>query len=157
MIGNDVIDLELAAKESNWKRKGFLEKIFTANEQLFIKSSDNPELKVWELWSRKEAAYKIFNRNSGVRLFNPIQFECTTEEEFERVIFEDLVFFTKSMMDETAIYTIALEQKSDFNKIVFLKSRDGIIKKNGIPSKDGKPVSISHHGRFEQIVSILQS
>jgi phosphopantetheinyl transferase (holo-ACP synthase) len=63
MIGNDIVDLSLAPKESNWKRKGFLDKIFTKNEQLRIIKSDNPENMVWNLWTRKEAAYKIFNRN----------------------------------------------------------------------------------------------
>jgi hypothetical protein len=33
MIGNDVVDLALAQKESNWKRKGFLNKLFTSVEQ----------------------------------------------------------------------------------------------------------------------------
>jgi len=57
MIGNDIVDLELALKESNWKRKGFLNKIFTNEEQLLISSAINPEIMVWNLWSRKEAAY----------------------------------------------------------------------------------------------------
>ena len=29
MIGNDVIDLQQSRQESNWQRKGFLEKLFT--------------------------------------------------------------------------------------------------------------------------------
>ena len=37
MIGNDVVDLELAKKESNWQRRGFLSKIFTKNEQRLIR------------------------------------------------------------------------------------------------------------------------
>ena len=40
MIGNDIVDLALAQKESNWKRKGFLDKIFTLQEQLFINLSN---------------------------------------------------------------------------------------------------------------------
>ena len=36
MIGNDIIDLSLAETESNWQRKGFLEKQFTAKEQAII-------------------------------------------------------------------------------------------------------------------------
>ena len=35
MIGNDIVDLDLARKESNWKRKGFLDKIFSLQEQQF--------------------------------------------------------------------------------------------------------------------------
>ena len=47
MIGNDIVDLALAQKESNWKRKGFLDKIFTLQEQLFINLSENQEIEVW--------------------------------------------------------------------------------------------------------------
>ena len=32
-IGNDIVDLNLAKTESNWQRKGFLEKQFTQKEQ----------------------------------------------------------------------------------------------------------------------------
>jgi len=152
MIGNDVVDLGLAQKESNWKRKGFLEKIFTEYEHQLIQSSVTPELKVWELWSRKEAVYKIFNRNSGIRLFNPKRFECSADG---KVTFENQVFFTKSEITKKAIHTIAVQQKSDFDKVIFLENRDRIVKLNGIPSKNNKPVSISNHGRFEKIVSVL--
>jgi phosphopantetheinyl transferase (holo-ACP synthase) len=59
VIGNDIVDLALARKESNWKRPGYLNKIFTTKEQLLISSAENPNTMVWNLWSRKEAAYKI--------------------------------------------------------------------------------------------------
>ena len=51
MIGNDVVDLELALKKSNWKRKGYLDKVFTKYEQLRIIKSDNPNNMIWNLWS----------------------------------------------------------------------------------------------------------
>ena len=44
MIGNDVIDLAQSRKESNWQRKGFIEKLFTADEQQLIKNYDEPEV-----------------------------------------------------------------------------------------------------------------
>ena len=33
MIGNDIVDLNLAKTQSNWQRKGFLERQFTKKEQ----------------------------------------------------------------------------------------------------------------------------
>ena len=60
MIGNDIVDLALAEKESNWKRKGFIDKIFTPQEQSLIKTSINQEIIIWNLWSRKEAANFCF-------------------------------------------------------------------------------------------------
>ena len=35
-IGNDIVDLSLAKIQSNWQRKGFLEKQFTQKEQIEI-------------------------------------------------------------------------------------------------------------------------
>ncbi|GEP51858.1 hypothetical protein FNO01nite_25300 [Flavobacterium noncentrifugens] len=156
MIGNDVVDLALAQKESNWKRNGFLQKIFTEKEHLQILNSENPEVKVWELWSRKEAAYKIWNRESNVRLFHPMKFECSDEDsDFGKVSFENQVYFTKTDFSDERISSIAVCQKSDFDAIIHLENRNGITKENGIPFLNKKPVSISNHGRFEQIISIL--
>jgi phosphopantetheinyl transferase (holo-ACP synthase) len=87
MIGNDIVDLELAHKESNWKRNGFLDKIFTQNEQLLILNAKNPEVMVWNLWSRKEAAYKIYNRKTQIREYIPLQLEC-----FDGAIIESFIF-----------------------------------------------------------------
>ena len=42
MIGNDIVDLQLAKKQSNWQRKGFLDKQFTVSEQEEIARSKNP-------------------------------------------------------------------------------------------------------------------
>ena len=80
MIGNDIVDLTLARRESNWKRSGFLDKIFTKRELLLILNTQNPEHMVWDFWSRKEAAYKIYNRQTGVRAFIALQLECSDLE-----------------------------------------------------------------------------
>ena len=76
LIGNDIVDLMVAAQESNWKRKGFLKKIFTEEEQLLIMSSQQPEVTLWLLWSMKEAAYKIYSRQWGIRSFAPTSLRC---------------------------------------------------------------------------------
>jgi hypothetical protein len=34
---------------------------------------------VWNLWSRKEAAYKIYNRATGIRGYFPLNLECAYE------------------------------------------------------------------------------
>ena len=166
MIGNDVIDLALARKESNWQRKGFLDKIYTEKEQLQIYSSKNKELEVWNLWSRKEAGYKIYNRQTGIRSYIPLQLECfdlETSPEFVlgKVRCKGLIFFTKTEITAAFIHTIAVRNFEDFNKIQYLENQVGIDKKNGIPTVQDlnnstqKPVSISHHGQFERIVTFL--
>lgn len=165
MIGNDIVDLALARKESNWRRKGFLDKIFTYNEQLLILNAQNPEILVWNLWTRKEAAYKIYNRKTNERGYFPLQLECIDLEiidgiTFGKVLAKGAVYYTKTEISNQFIHTIAVENTQDFGKIKILENRENIQKNNGIPScfdKDNlvlKPVSISHHGRFEQIVSL---
>lgn len=160
MIGNDIIDLALAEKESNWQRKGFLHKLFTAQEQSLIKSSINQEITIWNLWSRKEAAYKIYNRQTGIRKYNPIQFECfDLDIEIGKVVAENQVFYTKTEISSEYIYTIAATSIENLNKIQTVANTTIIQKAKGIPwyineNQILNPISKTHHGRFERIISI---
>lgn len=160
MIGNDVVDLELAKTESNWLRKGFLDKIFTKNEQNLIQNSKNLEITVWNLWSRKEATYKIWNRESGIRKYNPIQFECLDlESEIGKVIYNSIVYYTKTDISTDLIYTIAVSNLDNFLNIKTLDNSIKIEKENGIPfyineNQEVKLISKTHHGRFERIIII---
>jgi phosphopantetheinyl transferase (holo-ACP synthase) len=162
MIGNDIVDLALALKESNWRRKGYLNKIFTKHEQILIIKSDNPENMVWNLWSRKEAAYKIFNRNTGIRIYNPIQFECfDTDKSIGKVMNNSVLYYTKTEINYDYIHTVSLLNRTDFESVKFLNRTNEIIKIEGIPylkvanTKEINPISISNHGRFEKIVSLF--
>ena len=163
MIGNDIVDLALAQKESQWKRKGFLDKIFTRNEQLLILNSNNPAIMVWNLWSRKEAAYKIYNRQTNIRGYFPLQLECfdleiTNGIILGKVVMKNRIYYTKTEINPEYIDTIAVEKQSNFDSIKTLENRNNIQKNNGIPNyfenknSVSRPVSISHHGRFERIV-----
>lgn len=158
MIGNDIVDLELAKTQSNWKRKGYLDKIFTKNEQLLILNSVNPDETVWNLWSRKEAAYKIYNRISGIRIYNPLQFECFDSEKLTGTVrFQDVIYYTKTEINSHFVHTVSVLNLNDFDRISY-KNRDSeIIKIKGIPflNNELNHVSISNHGRFEKIVNLF--
>lgn len=39
MIGNDIVDLAQSRLQSKWSRKGLIEKLFTTEEQYFIKNT----------------------------------------------------------------------------------------------------------------------
>lgn len=162
MIGNDIVDLALALKECNWKRKGFLDKIFTKKEQLCIIKSDNPENMVWNLWSRKEAAYKIFNRITGVRIYNPIQFECfDIDKSIGKVMNNGVLYYTKTEINLDYIHTVSVLNRTDFVSIKLLNRNIEIFKTEGIPylkeanNEEINLISISNHGRFEKIVSLF--
>ncbi len=161
MIGNDIVDLDLALKESNWRRKGYLGKIFTVCEQLLILNAKNQQEMVWNLWSRKEAAYKIYNRETGIRGFFPLQLQCDYQSaENGTVIIHNTVYYTETEVSKEFIHTIAVSKKENFKIIRTLESRNGVEKRNGIPflshsETKSRPVSISHHGRFEKIITCV--
>jgi phosphopantetheine--protein transferase-like protein len=114
MIGNDIVDLKQAAKDSNWKRPRFLGKIFTPKEQQTIWSAKNQDQMVWLLWSIKEAAYKVNVQQFGKRFFNPKRLECTLLSNLKgEVIIGGNRYFTESIITEDFIYSIAL---LDFGK-----------------------------------------
>ncbi len=160
MIGNDVIDIQLTRIESNWQRQGFLDKIFSEREQNIIYNADNSEVMVWNLWSKKEAAYKIYNRETNIRTFNPIQFQCfITTNNRDFVICKNQKYYTKTTISQEKIETIALKNYEDFDKIIDLKDLNSVVKINGIPQDivSKKPVTISHHGQFLQILTLKNS
>lgn len=151
MIGNDVIDLKLAALQSNWQRRGFLEKLFVPDEIRTILSADNSFEKVWELWSRKESVWKIINRETGIRKFNPKDFVCLAD----KVSYGQRTFSVRSEICQEKIHTVALENPTGFDLIQICPKSD-IFKKNDLPFiKIGTseiPASVSNHGRFEYCV-----
>ena len=161
MIGNDIIDLELSKKQSNWKRQGFLDKLFTTEEKVMISNAPIPEIMVWNLWSRKEAAYKIYQRQTGIRGFIPKQLQCSDCENIDgeilgKVSINETQYFTKTIINCDCIHTIAVVNIEDFGKIQTVE-RNFISKDDfGIPfhSINKNPVSISHHGRFEKRIQL---
>ncbi|KIA99520.1 phosphopantetheinyl transferase [Flavobacterium sp. KMS] len=161
MIGNDIVDLETARQESNWKRKGFLDKIFTPEEQFLILNSEKPEIMVWNLWSRKEAAYKIYNREAKISGYFPTKLVCFYESANSgTVTINNTLYYTKTTITEDYIDTIAVSRKNNLNRISVLDTETKIHKDLGIPyiidsvTKSIIPVSVSHHGRFIKSVRI---
>lgn len=167
MIGNDIVDLALAKTESNWKRSGFLDKIFNETEQMQILNATNPEVMVWILWSRKEASYKIFNRITQIRAYNPLRFECAQSKITEgviygKVVYKKMIFYTKTTIDSDCIHTVAVQDASIFENLKIysqnshcISFENKIIKNSkrvpflmNCKTSEKKPVSISHHGRF---------
>lgn len=167
MIGNDVIDLLQSRKESNWQRKGLIEKLFTAEEQLLIATTVNPELMLWTLWSMKEAAYKVYNRKTKIRAYIPKKLVCSIKPEnlnlesgnFNgNVICSGNIYYTKTILSADSIHTIAVSNLENLNDVIEIERQSVIKDQNGIPflvaSNKKQDVSISNHGRFEKVVAI---
>ncbi|WP_378187877.1 4'-phosphopantetheinyl transferase superfamily protein [Aquimarina sp. W85] len=176
MIGNDLVDLTTAKKESNWQRAGWLDKLFSPREQLRIFEAICPEVEVWKRWSRKEAAYKAHQRlHNHAPVFNPIRMDTsdpkwvaigTTQYDVITTQNNNLIHSTATRFDkvEKIAYTI-LNYSNTTDKTILLNvlaktfnletSRLSIVKNEyQIPqlldhsSQKRIPISISHHGSY---------
>lgn len=163
MIGNDIVDLAQSRLESRWSRKGLIEKLFTSQEQQLIKNYHDPEIMVWLLWSMKEAAYKIYNRQTKIREFSPKKLVCDLNSlsDFQAlgtVSFLQNTYYTQTIISSESIHSIAVNTLNNLYNITEIKKK-GIIKDEfGVPylktsSTTLKDVSISNHGRFEKVVT----
>ncbi len=168
MIGNDVIDILQSRKESNWRRKGFIQKIFTFDEQLLISNCADPEIMVWILWSMKEAAYKVHNRETKIREYIPKKLICSIASQTHNnltgnVICSGKTFHTNTILSQDHIHTIAVSHFDNLNKVIEIEKEVISKDKNGLPYLSNplqntiQDVSLSHHGRFEKVVTISNS
>ena len=184
-IGNDIVDLNFAKTQSNWQRKGFLEKQFTKKEQEAIRNAENPFITVWLFWSMKEAAYKCYTQKIEKRFFAPQKFECSLISKTEGfVLFKDHKYGTSTSFNPFYIHTIAKEENNEvviFSKIgsskkthidlkIQLAIETGVLSEEIIKIKTtvGAPLfyhkkklltkscSISHHGNYGAFVFSLE-
>jgi len=175
VAGNDLVDLRQAKLDSNWQRKGFLNKICTAEEQDQVLAAVSPESAFWLLWTMKEAAYKIRNRMTGIRDYSPQRYICrlTSTSSYEaagEVTSDGITVFTRSTMSTEMIHSVAVLHPAGFEDLVFdqlpytasyaenFNNSSGECKlvkdQKGLPAmahrKTGEyyPASVSHHGRY---------
>ena len=170
MIGNDIVDMQQAKRESNWKRKGYLNKIYSEAEQDIIFYSSNPDQMVWILWSMKEAVYKVINRETTHRFYNPEALECNIEHFGKNqikgaVTYKGHQFKTITSCSELFVHTISTKNWKDvevINSFSEMASYSSFpIQKDlfGVPfiydnHNQQIPVSVSHHGNFTRVVLI---
>lgn len=120
MIGNDIIDLNETRKTSNWERPGFMQKIFSIREQEMIYASANPFTKVWQLWSMKESAYKVFIQAGGERFFNPSKIECRINtSNCGQVILNRTLLNTSTSFHSNYLFTTAISAQSAIETRIF--------------------------------------
>jgi phosphopantetheinyl transferase (holo-ACP synthase) len=179
VLGNDLVDLKQAAKDSNWQRKGYLNKICTSHEQQFILEDDAAETMLWLIWTMKEASYKAVNRLTGLRSYSPRSYACSNliirdNEATGLVSFESCTLSVKAELSIDKIHSSAVFGKDQLNlfKIYYLNNSpdyandfqrsnpDHMLSKNlaGLPLITHLPTSrtweasVSHHGRYAAIL-----
>lgn len=150
MLGNDIVDLNLAKIQSNWRRKNYLDKIFTVEEQLLITSAKKPDEMVWLLWSMKESAYKIHNRKTSIRDFAPKSLSCTIHANtYGMVSIHNCQYFTQSNVQSAFIHTIATPF---YDKLEEIKIDIYALPDHPADYKSTKPGCVSHHGQYLALV-----
>jgi phosphopantetheinyl transferase (holo-ACP synthase) len=179
LIGNDLVDLKQAAVESNWHRKGYLNKICTRTEQQLIMAAAEPPVILWLLWTMKEAAYKVMNRLSGIRSYSPRSFICNGVvtnglQATATVIFNERSIYIKSEISDQMIHSAAALEKEDLEKLSIcyldnstdyathfnrrsagyslMKTPSGLPIIIHIASGRKLIASVSHHGKYAAIV-----
>ena len=176
MIGNDIVDLEVARKNSKSANSRFLKKVFSEEEIEIIQNSDDPELVLWQLWSMKEAAYKAHQRNFGFpKILNPIKYQCRPEEEvvqIDKAVYhiatsitseylhsytpsED--FHIKFLQNQENLETEIAQSISEANllepgQIIYYKNAKHLPVYRLQNSSEALPISLSHHGKFAAII-----
>ncbi len=120
MIGNDLVDLNLADRNA-WKRRRFLNKVFAPAEQQLLSESFDPGTLQWILWSMKESAYKLHYRKNRVRALNPIRFVCALDSDYQgRAEIDNEVYHIDISLNKNLIHSIAKYCKSVHN--IFYKT-----------------------------------
>jgi len=149
MIGNDLVDLRAASFESNWKREGYLQKLFSESEQALIIAADNPGICIWTLWSMKESAYKVHSRKTGQRKFAPSKL-LTSDIHVNKKGIRGIVeaegrrYFTKTLVRKSYVYSIAAESLDILSRIYTqVYFRPALL-----DYKAYRPGCISHHGDY---------
>ncbi|CAL66578.1 4'-phosphopantetheinyl transferase superfamily protein [Christiangramia forsetii] len=181
MIGNDIIDLSISLPTNKSEDFRFLKKVFSEEEIVLIKESENPEILLWQLWSMKEAAYKAHQRAFKLpRKLNPIAYRCSLNSDNKSGIVkvDHSRYSTTTEINANYIHSSIDAKEEVFQKIYFnishskkdlrrnisagLSVDESFIKvyKNaeGLPcihlKKEDKilPISLSHHGNFTAFI-----
>jgi phosphopantetheinyl transferase (holo-ACP synthase) len=113
MIGNDIVDLDLAKKKHRWQDQRFLQKIFSKKEQQLISEAADPFCCIWRLWSMKESAFKALKHTAPGILFSPVNYHCDLYSSTTgNVTFENHLYQMNSMVEQRFIYTFTATDPS---------------------------------------------
>ncbi|HEY9257701.1 4'-phosphopantetheinyl transferase superfamily protein [Chitinophaga sp.] len=180
MIGNDIVDLHLAERESNIYRHGFRDKLFLPHEKDMITKAAHPATMLWLLWSCKESVYKIIHRNTRERKFAPQQLACSLSQytgtaAAGTVVYQQQLYYFQSRQIGSCIHTHAavntslLQEARIFTQYhlrpdylqQILTAEEGFYKDEyGVPfihdryTGESRPVSVSHHGKYVGVVKL---
>lgn len=121
-IGNDVVDLKEAISTLKHNDNRWLDKNFNSIEQIYIKTSTNPAITLWKLWSCKESAYKVIVKKESIRFLNGrrIQIDCTNIQDiFYKIFYKDHTLWVKTSTQENYIHSLCSFSLETINQTRF--------------------------------------
>jgi phosphopantetheinyl transferase (holo-ACP synthase) len=78
-VGNDVVDLEEAARGGDRRRARFVERVCSAAERALLAAAADPTALLWQLFAAKEAAYKVVAKPGPAPVFAHRRFEVASD------------------------------------------------------------------------------
>ncbi|WKK64898.1 4'-phosphopantetheinyl transferase family protein [Lutimonas zeaxanthinifaciens] len=164
MIGTDIIDLKEARLKSDWRRKGYLGKLFSKTENEFIESSEDQEIAVWRLWSMKESAYKADYHHTRERKFNPFKIQCDIQNPNTGLVcIDSRIYHTYSLITKEFVLTwttknnghtfckalrTGVHEVDAISHLLYLKLRNELANKFGMDPED---ISIHKNGGAPEV------
>lgn len=157
VIGNDIISLSSLPNYDENRRHRYARKIMVDSEYEVWQQNGASEIDLFKYWALKEAAYKIRNRETRERVFNPKCFVVGDLGNNEEVTVQspEAQYTGSITVTEDYIYCVLVDttsvQLEDVQSSIqrsTLNRPSQIVKKDGMPflSKQGKliPISMSH-------------
>lgn len=125
MVGTDIIDIEETKRTTHWQRPRFLEKLFTPQERRYIEDSNDAFSLVWQLWSMKESAYKLYTQLYPSRFYNPKQFECKLNASHGNIVYKTFECIVKTKKTKQYILSEArLNHHKISSKIITFENKN---------------------------------
>lgn len=169
MIGNDVVDLSFAKKNTRYHTQAFQEKVFHTEEIKSFGSFPLPSHLFWKLWSIKETAYKAHQRRFTMpQKLNPFSFQVQSiTDDLSMVKKDAFIYKVLSYQNSDWVYSMLansqLQSYQNFDikttssffypKLTRHDLNHKVIKNQwGIPfiqvNNNLHPISITHHGKY---------
>jgi len=117
IVGNDIVDLEESLPSRKSQDTRFLNRVFTANEQSLILSSDNPELQLWLFWAAKETAYKVISKMKTPPVFSHKLFQVSIQSNIALSGSQQVLFI---QYDDDVVYATGIWDKNKLHVAGYL-------------------------------------
>jgi len=115
LVGNDIVDLKNLNIALKHNEKRFLERVLAPYEQELLQNARDKKVRLWTIWSGKEAAYKVLKKRFPDLVFSHSKFTVSFDENKKKGIaqYEDAVVSLRWNSSEDWVHCVAVEQENE--------------------------------------------